>query len=144
MHGTANAREITPVPGGGYTGGGSGGTGFNGGGFGTGVGGLPPGTLTALQQAQIAPDPNGQSGKLGFLNQQTDAQGYLAHVVQQPLSPYELKKGSVIPATMITGVNSDLPGRMIAQVNQNVYDSATGRYLLIPQGSRCSAVMTPT
>src|SRR3954464_11304402 len=54
----------------------------------------------------------------------------------QPLSPYELKKGSVIPATMITGVNSDLPGRMIAQVNQNVYDSATGRYLLIPQGSR--------
>ena len=129
-------REITPVPGGGYTGGGSGGTGFNGGGFGTGVGGLPPGTLTALQQAQIAPDPNGQSGKLGFLNQQTDAQGYLAHVVQQPLSPYELKKGSVIPATMITGVNSDLPGRMIAQVNQNVYDSATGRYLLIPQGSR--------
>jgi type IV secretory pathway VirB10-like protein len=128
--------EITPVPGGGYSGGGSGGTGFNGGGFGTGVGGLPPGTLTALQQAQLAPDPNGQSGKLGFLNQQTDAQGYLAHVVQQPLSPYELKKGSVIPATMITGVNSDLPGRMIAQVNQNVYDSATGRYLLIPQGSR--------
>ena len=70
------------------------------------------------------------------MNQQTDAQGYLAHIVQQPVSPYELKKGSVIPATMITGVNSDLPGRIIAQVNQNVYDSATGRYLLIPQGSR--------
>ena len=128
--------EITPVPGGGYTGGGYGGAGFTGGGFGAGVGGLPPGTLAALQQAQLAPDPNGQSGKISFLNQQTDAQGYLAHFVQQPLSPYELKKGSVIPATMITGVNSDLPGRMIAQVNQNVYDSATGRYLLIPQGSR--------
>ena len=62
--------------------------------------GLSPGTLSALQQAQRAPDPNGQAGKLGFLNQQTDAQGYLAHFVQQPLSPYELKKGSVIPATM--------------------------------------------
>src|SRR3954454_12085272 len=90
----------------------------------------------ALQQAQFPPDPNGQSGKLSFLNQPTDAQGYLAHLVQEPLSPYELKKGSVIPATMITGVNSDLPGRIIAQVSQNVYDSATGRYLLIPQGSR--------
>ncbi|MBX9933531.1 MAG: hypothetical protein K2Y56_18745 [Methylobacterium sp.] len=109
-----------------------------GGGYGGSIGGgLSPAYLGALQQAQfVQQDPNGQSGKLGFLTQQTDAQGYLAHLVQQPLSPYELKKGSVIPATMITGVNSDLPGRMIAQVNQNVYDSATGRYLLIPQGSR--------
>src|SRR3954447_25480174 len=57
-----------------------------------------------LCSRRIPPDPNGQSGKLSFLNQQTDAQGYLTHVVQQPLSPYELKKGSVIPATMITGV----------------------------------------
>lgn len=50
--------------------------------------------------------------------------------------PYELKTGSVVPGVMLTGVNSDLPGNMIAQVSQNVFDSATGRHLLIPQGSR--------
>ena len=52
------------------------------------------------------------------------------------MSPYELKRGSVIPATLVTGINSDLPGRITAQVSQNVYDSATGRHLLIPQGSK--------
>ena len=80
--------EITPVPGGGYTGGGYGGAGFTGGGFGAGRRRLVPWHPRRSQQAQLAPDPNGQAGKLGFLNQQTDAQGYLAHFVQQPLSPY--------------------------------------------------------
>jgi type IV secretion system protein VirB10 len=47
-----------------------------------------------------------------------------------------LKRGSVIPATLITGINSDLPGRITAQVSQNVYDSATGHRLLIPQGAK--------
>ena len=51
-------------------------------------------------------------------------------------SRYELKRGSVIPATLITGINSDLPGRITAQVSQNVYDSATGHYLLVPQGTK--------
>ncbi|MCB1041244.1 MAG: IncP-type conjugal transfer protein TrbI, partial [Acidimicrobiales bacterium] len=46
------------------------------------------------------------------------------------------KRGSVIPATLITGINSDLPGRITAQVSQNVYDSATGHYLLVPQGTK--------
>lgn len=50
--------------------------------------------------------------------------------------PYELKTGSVVPGVMLTGVNSDLPGNMIAQVAQNIFDTATGRHLLIPQGSR--------
>ena len=50
--------------------------------------------------------------------------------------PYELKTGSVVPGVMLTGVNSDLPGNMIAQVSQNIYDTATGHHLLIPQGSR--------
>src|SRR5690606_38200477 len=48
----------------------------------------------------------------------------------------ELKRGSVIPASLITGINSDLPGRIIAQVSQNVFDSATGHNLLIPQGAK--------
>ena len=127
--------EITRLP---TAEGGSGAGSYGGGSYssGFGAGSFSPAHLNALQPSQAAQDPNEQASKLSFLNQPTDTQGYLAHFVQQPLSPYELKKGSVIPATMITGVNSDLPGRMIAQVNQNVFDSATGRYLLIPQGSR--------
>ena len=56
--------------------------------------------------------------------------------MENPGSPYELRAGFVIPGTMITGVNSDLPGQIMAQVSQNVYDTATGKHLLIPQGSR--------
>ncbi|MEW5250896.1 TrbI/VirB10 family protein [Microbulbifer sp. 2201CG32-9] len=50
--------------------------------------------------------------------------------------PYTLMSGGMIPAVMISGINSDLPGRVIAQISQNVYDTATGRELLLPQGSR--------
>lgn len=56
--------------------------------------------------------------------------------IQAPRSPYELRAGFVIPATLISGINSDLPGQIVAQVSQNVYDTATGKYRLIPQGSR--------
>ena len=55
--------------------------------------------------------------------------------VQTP-KDHSVLTGSVIPGVMITGINSDLPGNIIGQVSQNVYDSATGRYLLIPQGSK--------
>lgn len=51
-------------------------------------------------------------------------------------SPYLLQAGSVIPAAMVTGIQSDLPGQVIAQVTENIYDSPTGRILLIPQGAR--------
>ncbi len=53
-----------------------------------------------------------------------------------PASPYTVMAGSVIPAVLVSGINSDLPGPILAQVSQNVFDSATGKYLLIPQGSR--------
>lgn len=56
--------------------------------------------------------------------------------VQAPRSPYELRAGFVIPAMLISGINSDLPGQIVAQVSQNVTDTATGIHLLIPQGSR--------
>ncbi len=66
---------------------------------------------------------------------ETDA-GYVLHTRVQPVSPFELKAGTVIPSVMLGGINSDLPGQIMAQVSQNVYDTATGRYLLIPQGSK--------
>jgi type IV secretion system protein VirB10 len=47
-----------------------------------------------------------------------------------------VQAGSIIPAALITGIRSDLPGQITAQVTQNVYDSPTGRILLIPQGAR--------
>ena len=53
-----------------------------------------------------------------------------------PVSPNVLQAGAVIPAALITGIRSDLPGQVTAQVTQNVYDSPTGRILLIPQGAR--------
>lgn len=55
--------------------------------------------------------------------------------MEQP-KPFELRAGFVIPAVMITGINSDLPGQILAQVSQNVFDTATGKHLLIPQGAR--------
>ena len=56
--------------------------------------------------------------------------------VEAPASPYMIRAGFVLPAIMISGINSDLPGQVMAQVSQNVYDTATGNHLLIPQGTR--------
>ncbi|GAC1045305.1 IncP-type conjugal transfer protein TrbI [Rhizobium sp. No.120] len=81
-------------------------------------------------------DPNTQTSKEDFFNQDIKDLGYLPNQVVPQMSPFELKRGSVIPATLITGLNSDLPGRISAQVSQNVYDSATGYRLLIPQGAK--------
>ena len=81
-------------------------------------------------------DPNGQAAKQEFFNQDIADLGYLPNSVVPQMSPFELKRGSVIPATLVTGINSDLPGRITAQVSQNVYDSATGHRLLIPQGAK--------
>lgn len=56
--------------------------------------------------------------------------------VEAPSSPFEIRAGAVIPGIMLSGINSDLPGQIMAQVSQDVYDTATGKYLLIPQGTR--------
>ena len=55
---------------------------------------------------------------------------------QAPRTPFEIRAGFVVPATLISGINSDLPGQIVAQVAQNVYDTPTGKHLLLPQGSR--------
>jgi type IV secretory pathway VirB10-like protein len=88
------------------------------------------------------PSANDQTGKKDFLGQQgsTGSDDYLASRIQTPQSPYEVQAGTVIPATMIGGIDSDLPGQIIGQVRENVYDTPTGKYLLIPQGSRLVGV----
>ena len=79
---------------------------------------------------------SGQGEKQAFLNSPVDRSVYSPDRLQKPISPYELMAGSIIPAALITGLNSDLPGPVIAQVTQDVYDSVTGRTLLIPQGAK--------
>ena len=56
--------------------------------------------------------------------------------IQKLKSPYQLMSGTVLPGILITGINSDLPGQIIGQIRENVFDTVTGKYLLIPQGSR--------
>jgi type IV secretory pathway VirB10-like protein len=78
---------------------------------------------------------NGQAGKRQFAAS-ARADDYLTNPLQAPISPWEVKAGTIIPAALITAINSDLPGQVIAQVTEPVYDHATGRTVLIPQGSR--------
>jgi type IV secretion system protein VirB10 len=85
-------------------------------------------------QGQAA-DPNKQGQKRAFL-QQAHPTGVLSQRRQLPASPYEIKTGTVIPAVMVSGIDSDLPGILTAQVAQHVWNTATGAYLLIPQGTR--------
>jgi len=61
---------------------------------------------------------------------------YLRASVRTSVSPYEVKAGTIIPAVMLSAINSDLPGQILGQVRENVYDSDTGEHLLIPQGTR--------
>ncbi|WP_245836817.1 TrbI/VirB10 family protein [Sphingopyxis indica] len=83
------------------------------------------------QPSQAGADP--RRGLLGDVRARpTESMARLA----DPSSRYVIQAGSVIPAALITGIRSDLPGQITAQVTQNVYDSPTGRILLIPQGSR--------
>jgi type IV secretion system protein TrbI len=80
-------------------------------------------------------DPNAQTRKIAFAGGKND-DVINPHRIQNAISPYTLSAGSVIAGSLITGLNSDLPGFVTAQVTENVYDSPTGRILLLPQGSR--------
>src|SRR4030095_13168927 len=79
---------------------------------------------------------NGQDRKLAFVNSAVDRRTTSADRLAKPASPYIIQAGTVIPAALITGIRSDLPGQVTAQVTENVYDTPTGRIRLIPQGAR--------
>ena len=84
-------------------------------------------------------DPAADKDKEAFFDR-ADAKEWISPYTREAGRPFELKTGTVIPGLMVSGVNSDLPGSLIAQVSQNVYDSASGKYLLIPQGSKLYGV----
>jgi type IV secretory pathway VirB10-like protein len=81
-------------------------------------------------------DPNGQRRKNELVGRTNGDGDINQHALVQPVSPWTLQAGSIIAASLITGLNSDLPGLVTAQVTENVYDSVAGKALLIPQGSR--------
>ncbi|UHD45234.1 TrbI/VirB10 family protein [Aureimonas altamirensis] len=102
-----------------------------------------PGTGTATGVATpglaglgLAGQSATQDRHAAFLSGPVDRQTVTPDRVTPPASPYILQAGAVIPAAMITGIRSDLPGQITAQVTENVYDSPTGSLLLIPQGTR--------
>ncbi|APH54442.1 Conjugal transfer protein trbI [Granulibacter bethesdensis] len=104
---------------------------------------------------QVLPNPSGTSGapaatppvdagsaqnmqdrKTAFLNASTDKRTISPDRLETAASPYVVQAGTVIPAALITGIRSDLPGQITAQVTEAVYDSPSGKYLLIPQGAK--------
>ena len=85
--------------------------------------------------AQNDYNPAADRDKEGFFKR-TAHDEWLSPYSREAGRPFEIKTGTVIPGVMVSGINSDLPGNLIAQVSQNVYDTATGHQLLIPQGSK--------
>ena len=83
---------------------------------------------------------NGQDRKLLFVNVPVDRRTTAPDRLLRPASPFVVQAGTVIPAALITGIRSDLPGQITAQVTENIYDTPTGRARLIPQGARLIGV----
>jgi type IV secretion system protein VirB10 len=98
-----------------------------------------PGTAAAATPAppvDAGAAQNMQDRKTAFLNASTDKRTVSPDRLDAKASPYVVQAGTVIPAALITGIRSDLPGQITAQVTEAVYDSPTGKYLLIPQGAK--------
>ncbi|MFM6830133.1 MAG: TrbI/VirB10 family protein [Novosphingobium sp.] len=99
---------------------------------------VAPSVPTEVPKLALDPtrDPNAQQRKADFASTLDPRGDVNPHALTAAPSPYILSAGSVISASLITGLRSDLPGLVTAQVTENTYDSATGRILLIPQGAR--------
>jgi type IV secretory pathway VirB10-like protein len=104
---------------------------------------IAPATISPADAGVMAPSSvdvgsaqNMQDRKTAFLTASTDRRTVSPDRLAKPASPYVVQAGTVIPAALITGLRSDLPGQITAQVTEAVYDSPTGKFLLIPQGAK--------
>ena len=79
---------------------------------------------------------NGQDRKLLFINAPVDRRTTAPDRLSRPASPFVVQAGTIIPAALMTGIRSDLPGQIMAQVTEPVFDTPTGRFRLVPQGAR--------
>lgn len=102
--------------------------------------GMPAGTtipsLAGLDVSGQLGQQSAQDKQVAFLNAAVDRRTTSPDRVMPPASPYVLQAGSVIAAALVTGIRSDLPGQVTAQVTENIYDSPNGQALLVPQGTR--------
>lgn len=96
---------------------------------------LPTPEQSDASQPNTYSAQNGQSQKIAFLKSSSQNQDVIASQLQTPTSPYQIMAGTIIPATLVTGINSDLPGTITAKVSRDIFDTASGNYLLIPQGT---------
>ncbi|MEJ1962228.1 MAG: TrbI/VirB10 family protein [Gammaproteobacteria bacterium] len=97
-------------------------------------GAIPPIDPMSMSRAPSA--PSAQEHKRNFVDAETESRIYASASLQTPRSSAQLMAGTIISAALLTGINSDLPGQIIATVTENTYDTRTGRLLLIPQGAR--------
>lgn len=81
-------------------------------------------------------DFNGQKEKKKFVDDPSRKKMYNSSYLVDKISKYEVKAGGIIPGVMLTGINSDLPGTMTANIREDVYDTVTGKHLLLPKGAR--------
>ena len=88
----------------------------------------------AMASASLLGQPAQSSGSSPGIAE--SASNALGAAKTAPSSPFEIKAGSIIPATLVTAIDSDLPGLVVAQVRQSIFDTVAGRFLLIPQGAR--------
>jgi type IV secretion system protein VirB10 len=99
-----------------------------------------PGTTLAVPAEAPPIDPNAvqnmQDRKLAFVSGPVDRRTVSQDRLANPASPYVVQAGTVIPAALLTGIQSDLPGQVTAQVTEQIFDTPSGKFLLIPQGSR--------
>jgi len=92
---------------------------------------------SGIVSSQPSRDPNGWTAKDQFISETGKLpSGYSNHIRIPQISEMEIKAGTIIPCVLISGINSDLPGNSLGQVTEDVYDSATGKNLLIPKGSK--------
>ncbi|MET4259697.1 type IV secretory pathway VirB10-like protein [Bradyrhizobium sp. S3.12.5] len=94
---------------------------------------VPPNATSTSEDGSAQ---NAQDRKLAFVNGSVDRRTVSPDRVAKPASPYIVQAGTVIPGALITGIRSDLPGQVTAQVTENLYDTPTGRSLLVPQGAK--------
>jgi len=94
---------------------------------------MPPNATSTSEDGSAQ---NAQDRKLAFVNASVDRRTVSPDRVSRSASPYIVQAGTVIPGALITGIRSDLPGQVTAQVTENLYDTPTGRFLLVPQGAK--------
>jgi len=101
--------------------------------------GVLPGGFGLPIYPPVGVDAGAHREKQAFLNQPGDVTGTsddLQAALHDPSSPFLVMASTAVPAVVIGGINSDMPGMVIGEVSENVYDIATDRYVLVPQGAR--------